>query len=723
MNKICSNCGRQNKAVSKFCMGCGGELEEISSWPLSEGTILAERYKIIKLIKAGGMGAIYKALDDKLERTVAIKELLPVFTNVEEKKKSIKWFRREAKILARLEHPNLPGVFDYFVEDNKCYLAMTLIEGEDLETILRRDGTPGLEESKVVSWTKDILNVLEYLHSQDPPVIYRDLKPSNIMLRKDGRIVLVDFGLARTAPKDSDTEKTIIGTSGYAPPEQCMGKVEPRSDLYSLGATMHHLLTGITPAPFSFKPLKKINPLISSGVENVVMKSLERSPHNRFQSAGEMKENLSPQLAPPTVPLESKKVLPGIALFASGAFLTVALTVIGIILVVTGGLYLKFVYYNPAYYIEIGKEALDDKNYSKAKRYYESAYKLDEDNMDILLTLAEIEVIQKNYDEAIYYYNKAGHIYPVDPEILKGLFYVYMASKDYRSAKDKLDSLYELGEKKYDEYFELACIFTTKGAYDEAIYCFEKVLEVKPGDMTVYRGLSKCYMKKNDYDAAIKINKEILNMNDNDIDANMNMGFACYGQEDYKRAIEYFKKTLLLGVTGKDEKEVNSGLCCSYLKEGETFLEQGDYVNGIKSFKKSLNLDKDNIDSQRGLAFCYFYEAKRLFDDEKYSKGKKYLASALSFDSDEIRNQIGTISLTEGKKFLNNKEYYKAKAVFEEILEFDSGGYLGEEAKKCISEIEAILEASEPPAYINEAGAVYSPPADADFGEYSTQVL
>ncbi|MEQ8191057.1 MAG: protein kinase [Candidatus Eremiobacterota bacterium] len=256
--------------------------------PLGEETLLENRYKIIGLIKSGGMGALYRALDMRLESTCAVKELLPFYGRKEEQEEAKKWFKREAAILASLDHPNLPKVSDYFISNNRYYIVMDFIEGDNLKTIVDKTGEKGLEAEKVIKWSKDILKILDYLHTQNPPVIYRDIKPSNIMIHRDGRAILIDFGIARVIDRDSNTEKTVIGTEGYCPVEQYRGKVEARSDIYALGATMHHLLTGLPPVPFKFEPLREIIPEISPEVEEIVMKSLKEKPQDRFASAKDM---------------------------------------------------------------------------------------------------------------------------------------------------------------------------------------------------------------------------------------------------------------------------------------------------------------------------------------------------------------------------------------------------------------------------------------------------
>jgi len=287
---FCSYCGRENKETSDFCCGCKNIL---FGGFLPADKILKKRYRIISLIKSGGMGAIYKATDNDTELTCAVKELLPPFGDEVEQEKVFLWFQREALILSKLAHPNLPSVMDFFINGVRYYLVMEFIEGEDLQTKLFREGRPGFSEKEVIKWMSQVMEVLSYLHNQEPPIIYRDIKPSNIMLKKDGEIKLIDFGLARVIHQKSKTQ-TIIGTTGYAPLEQLQGKADTRSDIYSLGATMHHLLTGKIPEPFHFKfePVRNMAPEISTGLENIVMKAVANIPSKRFASAKEMLEAL-----------------------------------------------------------------------------------------------------------------------------------------------------------------------------------------------------------------------------------------------------------------------------------------------------------------------------------------------------------------------------------------------------------------------------------------------
>ena len=290
MPLICE-CGYKNPNEGLYCSRCG----EILPLPADKNFILQERYEILALIGRGGMGTVYKARDVKLEKIWAVKECVPF--RKRQKKSDIedikKRFVREAKILARLDHPGLPVISDYFTENNRYYLVMTYIEGETLLDILKKDGNSGLPEEKVTVWAKEILKILSYLHSQSPPVVHRDLKPANIILHKDGRIILVDFGIARVINPDDLTGQTEIGTKGYAPKEQIIGEAEPRSDIYALGATMHHLLTGKSPGDSGLNLLKNFIPSISDEMEKIVTKSLKEDVTDRFSCADEMLKALS----------------------------------------------------------------------------------------------------------------------------------------------------------------------------------------------------------------------------------------------------------------------------------------------------------------------------------------------------------------------------------------------------------------------------------------------
>jgi serine/threonine-protein kinase len=261
--------------------------------PLPTGHLLDGRYRIGKVIGVGGMGRVYLANDTRLaNRPVAVKEMM-VGEGLQEQK-AVEDFSREARVLAPLSHPGIPNLIDYFAERGRHYLVMEYISGGDLQGLLDQRGAGArVPEAQVLRWAREILDVLAFLHSQDPPIVYRDLKPGNIMIDQHGRAMIIDFGIARFLPPGG--RGTQIGSVGYAPPEQYLGKLEPRSDLYSLGATMHHLLTGRDPQlepPFSFPPVRELASGISPHTERLVMWTLEREAHKRPASAAAMLESI-----------------------------------------------------------------------------------------------------------------------------------------------------------------------------------------------------------------------------------------------------------------------------------------------------------------------------------------------------------------------------------------------------------------------------------------------
>lgn len=268
---------------------------ERSLLTLAQDILLEDRYKIDKLISQGGMGTIYKGFDTKLKISVAIKE------NFLKTQQAIEQFEQEALILARLQHPNLPRVTDHFVHDDKQYLVMDFVDGRDLWEIFEMRGEP-LDEALALDYVIQICDALEYLHRQNPPIIHRDIKPQNIKITPDGRAVLVDFGIAKIASRDTKTGTGAQAvTPGFSPPEQYGGMgTNPKSDIYSLGATFYAVLTGKHP-PDSislmaggarFEPPNVINTKLSHRVSAAIVHAMQVQQQNRPASAAEWKREL-----------------------------------------------------------------------------------------------------------------------------------------------------------------------------------------------------------------------------------------------------------------------------------------------------------------------------------------------------------------------------------------------------------------------------------------------
>ena len=279
---------------------------------LSEGTTLQARYRIVRQLGQGGMGAVYEAIDERLDTVVALKETF--FAD----EKLRKQFEREARLLARLHHQALPRVSDHFNEGEGQFLVMQYVAGEDLAAMLAQRNGP-FPEAEVLRWADQLCDALDYLHTQDPQIIHRDIKPQNLKLTARGQIVLLDFGLAKGSVGQMTavtTSASIYGyTPNYAPLEQIQGKgTDPRSDIYALGATLFHLLTNLKPPDALSRaaavvdgqtdplPLaNQVRPDVSAGTAHVLAKSLAQRRDDRFATASAMREALRAGDAEPTV--------------------------------------------------------------------------------------------------------------------------------------------------------------------------------------------------------------------------------------------------------------------------------------------------------------------------------------------------------------------------------------------------------------------------------------
>jgi eukaryotic-like serine/threonine-protein kinase len=299
--------GEASSSPATARAGSTGGRQPTASKQLEPGVVLVGRYEIVRRIGGGGMGAVYLAKDRNLgDAPRAVKEMIESHIDSSQHEKAINDFKRESLLLTSLEHSSIPTIYDYFYDEgaSRFYLVMRYISGGDIAARLRNAPGGRIDEKTVTTWAIQVADVLDYLHNQRTPIIYRDLKPANLMIDgNSGRVMLIDFGIARWVTKQ-EKGVTAVGTMGYAPPELFSGKVEPRSDLYSLGATMFHLLTGSDPQDnpllifdFTKNPRPRaINPALSVEMERILMRAVEHKPEARFRSAAEMRDTLSHHL-------------------------------------------------------------------------------------------------------------------------------------------------------------------------------------------------------------------------------------------------------------------------------------------------------------------------------------------------------------------------------------------------------------------------------------------
>ena len=250
------------------------------------GEMIEGKYKVLTEIGHGGMSVVYLAMDKNLNKQWAVKEIRKR-GNGKHDEIIVNSLLAEADLMKKLDHPALPRIVDIINTSSTIYVVMDYIEGESLDKVLKREGV--ISEELVIGWAKQICDALSYLHSQKPPIIYRDMKPANVMLKPEGNIKIIDFGIAREYKEQNLADTTVLGTKGYAPPEQYSGQTNARSDIFALGMTMHHLLTGNDPrGGAAYVPVREYRPELSEGIELVIDKCVQPAQENRYQTCGEL---------------------------------------------------------------------------------------------------------------------------------------------------------------------------------------------------------------------------------------------------------------------------------------------------------------------------------------------------------------------------------------------------------------------------------------------------
>jgi len=267
---------------------------------LTSGDVLQGRYRIVHRLGSGGMGAVYEAVDERLDSTVALKETFSLDSRLRRQ------FEQEARLLAGLHHSALPRVSDYFTEGDRAFLVMQYISGADLAEIIATQPGP-FPRNQVIAWADQLLDALVYLHTRDRQIIHRDIKPHNLKVTANGQIALLDFGLAKAESADVSTATSIFGyTRRYSPLEQIQDQgTSPRSDIYALGATLYHLLTGVKPPDALaragavaksntdlLKPAHEVHPAVGPEIAVILSRAMALEPEGRFQSAGDFREAL-----------------------------------------------------------------------------------------------------------------------------------------------------------------------------------------------------------------------------------------------------------------------------------------------------------------------------------------------------------------------------------------------------------------------------------------------
>ena len=292
ISRYCPHCGAANAAENQICFSCQHPFAE----PEEAGVLLNGRYRLLTQVGAGGFGGVYRAVDSaETQRIVALKEINLRGLSAQEVIEATDGFNREVRLLSTLRHPNLPVIRDTFTDAEHWYLVMDFIEGETLEAYLKDKGHPGLSLREVLEIGLQLCTVLDYLHTREPAIIFRDLKPSNVMHAPTGQLYLIDFGIARHFSPGKPKDTMPFGSPGYAAPEQYgRAQTTPQADIYSLGALLHHLLTGLDPAesPFRFAPLPIADSTVLAELDTLLQRMVATAAEERPANIAEVKATL-----------------------------------------------------------------------------------------------------------------------------------------------------------------------------------------------------------------------------------------------------------------------------------------------------------------------------------------------------------------------------------------------------------------------------------------------
>jgi serine/threonine-protein kinase len=342
-----------------------------------EGTVLDGKYEILTEVGRGGMSIVYLARDNRLNKQWAVKEIKD--DGKKSTKTLLKGLEREANILKNVDHPVLPRIVDIINQEGTIYVVMDFIEGTTISDRLKKEGAQPQET--VIEWGLQLASALDYLHNMNPPVIYRDMKPSNVMIKPEGGVKLIDFGTAKEYTVENNADTTALGTRGYAAPEQFgdaqgrgIYKTDARTDIYNLGATLYHIVTGMNPCepPYEIRPIREWNPALSSGLEKILLKCTQADPKDRYQNCTELMYDLEHYSELDDSHRRKNKIK--VASFAATTVLTVAAGITAIV-GYNGLQQIKLDNYNS--YIEQGNDYKVEGDYVNAAEQYKKAFELD----------------------------------------------------------------------------------------------------------------------------------------------------------------------------------------------------------------------------------------------------------------------------------------------------------------------------------------------------------
>lgn len=522
------------------------------------GSVIDGKYEILKEIGRGGMSVVYLAMDKRLNKQWAVKEIRKK-GNGKNDEIVVNSLLAEANMMKKLDHPALPRIVDIIDNGITIYVVMDYIEGESLDKILKEYGAQ--PEEMVIGWAMQLCDALSYLHSQNPPIIYRDMKPANVMLKPEGNIKIIDFGIAREYKEQNLADTTVLGTKGYAPPEQYSGQTDPRSDIFALGMTMHHLLTGIDPRNGeAYASVRQWNPELSEGIEIIIDRCVEPAPENRYQSCTDLLYDLEhPELITRGFKKKQKRKL---AVFLTAAGLAVVMGLSGVILNAAAA--------------RVNNQDYDANIASSDPERYFSAVEIYPERTEAYESLIEY---YKNHDASNEQITRVGNIIENHAEDLD------------ISDPDTADLYYDMGKLYFSEYdgtfksravsaqnfFETAAESGADFDKKEIAECYDSICRFMTNQSTTSEH------SLDDYTALFEEIHTVMEMVDRASDSEAN----------YDKISFYYVAMLLIN----DQAEYMAGVGFDRTEALELIQELGQKANGITSTLSYVNSLRDEINA------------------------------------------------------------------------------------------------------------------------------
>ncbi len=589
----CTTCGAANQPQGRFCFACGKPLQTSapsSQYPaggsagststglLTSDHLLKQRYRIIDQLGRGGFGAVYKAEDTQLgNRLLAVKEMSQSGLSQQEIVEATENFKCEALMLAALKHPHLPSIYDYFSEAGRWYLVMDFIEGETLEERLNKEPEGHLPVEETLQIGIQLCTVLSYLHSRQPPIIFRDLKLANIMLTSDNHLYLIDFGIARHFKPGQAKDTIAFGSPGYAAPEQ-YGKAQTtaRSDIYSMGATLHQLFTGVDPSqtPFHFVPIQLQGRPTPIELQQLIMQMLELDASKRPESMSAIKEELqriiTQQTANQLNTVRPNTSSPPVVLPASPAPSTHTIVP------------------DPSQHAGTFKIAaghfLKAKRYAEALAAFERAIQLDAKDATVHngkgLALTEL----KRHAEALAAFERAVQLDPNFANACINLGLTLYNLNRYGEALTACDRAIRLESSNATFYNLKGLALAGLGRNQEALAAYEQTVQLNPNLAIAYsnKGLALSNLKR--YEEALAACEQALRLNPNLTIAYNNKGGVLLALMRYEEALAAFERAV----------QLDPHFFKAYGNKVSTYYHLKRYKEALSTCEQAIQLEPKN---------------------------------------------------------------------------------------------------------------------------------